>query len=94
MDNGSVVVSKCENALNGTALLKAELVVPAEPAPELVLVLVVVVESTLAGGVSAFDEGVKSGLPVSALEPADVEPTDEEEDAGAPLAPFEAPLWI
>jgi hypothetical protein len=58
MDNGSVVVSKCENALKGTALLKAELVVPAEFAPELVLLLVVVVVRTLAGGVSALDEGV------------------------------------
>ena len=33
MDSASVVFSKCENALSGTALLRVELVVPAEFAP-------------------------------------------------------------
>ena len=67
-----MVVSKCENALKGTALLGVELGVPAEDEP--LLVLVVLGLRTLTGGVSVVAEGVKSAVVVSAFEPAEVEP--------------------
>jgi hypothetical protein len=41
------------------------------------------------GGVNVFADGVNSAEPVSAFEPADVEPLPEEDDAGAPLCPAE-----
>src|SRR5580658_1285931 len=53
-----VFVSKCEKALRGTALLIAELGVPAEVAPLLDVELEVLGVSAFAGGASALDEGV------------------------------------
>ena len=87
--SGSVVVSKCEKALNGTALAKVELVVPAEVAPLLEVAVEVLDVSALTGGVSVFADGVKRGDVVVAFEPAEVEPF-EEEVAPAPLVPAAA----
>ena len=84
MESCSVLVSKCENVPRGTALLLAELVVPAELAPLLELAFDVLDVSALTGGASEFAEGVKSGEVVSALEPAEVEPLPVD-DAGAPV---------
>ena len=92
MDSGSVAVSKCENALNGTALLSAELVVPAEAAPVLA---VVEVDSAFVGAVSTFDEGVYWAVLVRAFDPAEAELDDENDvDAPAPLAPEDAFAWM
>jgi hypothetical protein len=85
MESGSVVVWKCENALKGTALLVVELVAPAEVAPPLVVVELDF--NAFAGAVSVFAEGVYNAEEVSAFEPADVEPTEDEEDAAAPVVP-------
>ena len=89
IDNGSVLVSKCENALKGTALLMVELVVLAE-----FTVAVELDANTLAGAESVLAEGVYSADPVSALESAEVDPTEDEDEAAAPLVPVEVPLWI
>ena len=88
MERGSVVVSKCENALKGTALLKLELVAPAEFVP-LLEAVDVVVASAFTGGASVFAAGVYSAVDVSAFEPADDEPIDDVDDAAAPLVPAE-----
>ena len=58
MESCSVFVSKCENAPSGTALLIAELVVPAELAPLLEVAFDVLEVSAFAGGVSVFADGV------------------------------------
>jgi hypothetical protein len=87
IESASVVVSKCEKALNGTALLVVELVAPADVAPLLELDVTVLDVSAFAGGVSVFADGVNNADPVSAFEPADVEPLPEEEEAAAPLWP-------
>jgi hypothetical protein len=87
MESASVVVSKCEKALNGTALLVIELVAPAEVAPP--GPLNVLDRNAFAGGTNVLADGVNNGEPVSAFDPADVEPWPEEEDAGAPLWPAE-----
>jgi hypothetical protein len=87
IESASVVVSKWEKALNGTALAVVELVVPAEVAPP--ATFDVLVRSAFGGGVSVFADGVNSAEPVSAFEPADVEPLPEDDDAGAPLCPAE-----
>ena len=79
MDRGSVEVSKCEKALNGTALLAAELVVLAVEDD--------VGVNALTGGESVLAAGVKRAVVVSALDPAVVEPIEEVEEAAAPLAP-------
>src|ERR1700723_1637899 len=89
MASGSVVVSKCEKALKGTALLKAELVAPAEVAPLLEVDVEVLDVSAFTGGVSVFADGVKSAEVVSAFEPAEEEPF-EVEVAAAPLVPAAA----
>ena len=69
-----------------------ELVDPAELAP---LVVVEALDANaLTGGESVLAEGVYSAVDVSALEPADVEPTEEVEEAAAPLAPCEELLWM
>src|ERR1700722_1394499 len=78
MERDWVLVSKCEKALNGTALLKAELVTllpeAADEAPAV---------RALAGDERVLADGVKSAEVVRALEPADVEPLPVEL-AGAP----------
>jgi hypothetical protein len=89
MESGSILVSKCENALNGTALARVELVVPAEVAPLLEVVAEVLEVSALAGGFSVFADAVYSTEVVRAFEPADVEPFPVEL-AGAPLVPAAA----
>ena len=91
--SGSVVVSKCEKALNGTALAKVELVAPAEVAPLLEVAEEVLDVSAFAGGVRVFAEGVKSGEVVIAFDPAEVEPF-EEEVAAAPLVPAAEFDWM
>src|SRR6201999_914072 len=93
MDSCSVAVSKCENALSGTALLFAELVVPAEVAPRLEVALDVLGVSTLGGGAKVFADAVNSGEVVNAFEPAEVEPFPVVL-AGAPLVPAAALAWI
>ena len=88
--SGSVVFSKCAKALRGTALLMAELVVPAEFAP-LLEFEAALAESAVAGGLSVFADGVYSAEVVNALEPAEEDPEDaKEEEAPVPLAPEEA----
>ena len=95
MESGSVVFSKCENALSGTALLVDELVVPAEVAPLLDVAVEVLVESALAGGARVFAEGVYCAEAVSALEPAEDAPEDaNEEEAPVPVAPADALDWM
>jgi hypothetical protein len=56
MESGLVVVSKWEKALKGTALLVAELVPPAVPAPWLMALALEV--RALGGGASVLAEGV------------------------------------
>ena len=74
MESCSVLVSKCENAPRGTALLYVELVVPAALAPVLDVDAEAPDVSAFCGGVSVFADGVYRAEVVSALEPADVEP--------------------
>ena len=94
MERASVVFSKCENALNGTALLRVELVVPAECAPVLDGVEALG-ESAFAGGASVFADGVYNADVVSAFDPAADAPEDANEvDAPAPVAPEDALDWI
>ena len=45
--------------------------------------------SAFGGGASVFADGVNNADPVSAFEPADVEPLPDEDEAGAPLCPAE-----
>ena len=88
MESGSVVFSKCAKALSGTALLVAELVAPAEPAPLLAELLA---ESAFKGGARVFAAGVYSAEVVSEFDPAEDDPEDaKEEEAPAPLAPEDA----
>ena len=95
MASGSVVFSKCEKALSGTALLTAELVVPAELAPLLDAAVEVLAESAFAGGARVFADGVYSAEVVSALDPAEDDPEDaKEEEAPAPVAPADALDWM
>ena len=85
-----MVFSKCENVLNGTALLITELVEPAEFAP-LLEVEGVVGESARAGGARVFADGVYCAELVSAFEPADDAPEEAKEvEAPAPVAPDDA----
>ena len=77
MESASVVFSKCEKALRGTALLTLELVAPAEFAP-LFEVEDALGESAFPGGASVFADGVNGAEAVSALDPAE----DDAEDAG------------
>ena len=94
MESASVVFSKWEKALSGTALLMVELVVPAEFAP-LLDGKDVLGERAFAGGVSVLADGVSSGEVVSALDPAEDAPEEaNEEDAPAPVAPAEALDWM
>src|SRR5580704_6477940 len=87
MESGSVVFSKRQNALNGTWLLIAELLTPAEPAP----VLATFAESALEGGAKVLAAGVNWAVPVRALDPAEEDPEAENEvEAPVPLAPEDA----
>jgi hypothetical protein len=45
--------------------------------------------SAFTGGASVFADGVNNAVPVSAFDPADVEPLPDEDEAGAPLRPAE-----
>ena len=91
MESASVVFSKCENALSGTALLLAELVAPAELAPLLDEALEALVESAFAGGARVFAAGVYCAEAVSAFDPAEEDPEDaKDEEAPAPVAPEDA----
>ena len=62
-----------------------ELVAPAEVAPLLDVELFVLEVSAFAGGVNVLADGVYAADPVRALDPAEVDPFPEDEDAGAPL---------
>ena len=94
MTIGSVVVSKCEKALRGTALLNTELVAPAEFAP-LLDVEDAIGESAFAGGVNVFADGVYCAEAVSAFDPAEDAPEEANEvEAPAPVAPADALDWM
>lgn len=94
MESGSVVFSKCEKAPSGTALLIVELVVPAEFAPVLGPVEALG-ESAFAGGASVFADGVYGAEAVSALDPAEDDPEDaNEDDAPVPVAPADVLDWM
>src|ERR1700733_9118217 len=88
IESGSVVVSKCENALSGMGLLSVELVVPEAFTPAVADVI------TRAAGASVFADGVYSALCVSAFDPADVEPLPDELEAPAPVVPEAAFDWM
>ena len=95
MESGSVVVSKCEKALNGTALLMAEVVAPADAAPLLDVEVTALAERALAGGVRVLAAGVYSAEDVSEFEPAEDDPEDaKEEEAPAPVAEADALAWM
>src|SRR5258708_13183470 len=89
MERDWVLVSKCENALNGTGLLVAELEVPANVAPLLEVAEEVLAVSAFTGVERVLADGGKRGEVVRALEPAEGEPWPVEL-AGAPPAPAEA----
>src|SRR6266403_1538239 len=74
MERDWVLVSKCENALNGTGLLVAELEGPANVAPLLEVAEEVLAVSAFTGVERVLADGVKRGEVVRALEPAEVEP--------------------
>jgi hypothetical protein len=75
-------------------LLIAELVVPAEFAPVLD-VEEVLGESAFPGGARVFADGVYSAEAVSALDPAEDDPEDANEDeAPVPVAPADALDWM
>ena len=78
MERDWVLVSKWEKALKGTALLFAELVVPADVAPLLEELEDVPAVSAFTGAERVLADGVKSAEVVSALDPAEVEPLPEE----------------
>ena len=94
IESGSVVCSKCEKALSGTALLVTELVAPAEFAkvPD---VEVGLDESAFRGGARVFAAGVYCVELVSAFDPAEDDPEDAKDvDAPAPVAPADALDWM
>jgi hypothetical protein len=94
MESASVVFSKCEKALSGTALLVVELVAPAELARRLD-VEDALAESAFPGGARVFAEGVYSAEVVNALDPAADAPEEaNEEEAPAPVAPADALDWM
>ena len=94
MESGSVVCSKCEKALSGTALLVTELVAPAEFAP-VPSVEKAFDESAFEGGARVFADGVYCAELVSAFDPAEDDPEDAKDvDAPAPLAPADALDWM
>ena len=87
---GSVVFSKWENALKGTELLVAELVVAL-----LDFAVEALAESALVGDVRVPADGVYSAVLVSAFEPAADDPEAAKDvDAPAPVAPEDAFVWM
>jgi hypothetical protein len=73
------------------ALLRAELVAPADPAPRLDVAPELPAASAFKGGVRVFAPGVYSAEVVSPLDPAEDDPEDaKEEEAPGPLAPEDA----
>src|ERR1035438_2344261 len=91
MASGSVVFSKWEKALSGTALLTTELVMPADVAPLLDAAVETLAESAFPGGASVFADAVYNAELVTALDPAEDDPEDaKEEEAPAPVAPEDA----
>jgi hypothetical protein len=77
--------------LNGTALLVAELVAPAEPAPLADAAAELLAESAFAGGASVFAAGVYSAELVTAFDPPEGDPEDAKEAAApVPVAPEDA----
>jgi len=94
MESASVVFSKCTKALNGTALLAAELVAPAEFAPVLDGEEALG-ERAFAGGARVFADGVYRAEAVSAFDPAEEDPEDAKEEAApAPVGPPDALDWM
>ncbi len=89
MERAWVVVSKCEKVLRGSALAVDELVAPAEPEPMLDVEVTVLEVRAFGGGAIVLADGVNKAEPVSALEPAEVDPFPEDDEAGAPLWPTE-----
>jgi len=89
IESGSVMVSKCENALSGMALLGVPLVAPAEFTPPAVVPAV----RMRVAGASELAAGVYSAPAVSAFDPAEVEPLPDEVDAPAPMVPVAAFAW-
>ena len=95
MESGDPTLSKRVNALSGTALAGAELllafdalaaVVAVAPTPEL---------RAFSGGVRTPDEGVNFTEVVRAFEPAAADPEDaKEEKAGAPVEPEDVFAWM
>src|SRR6201987_2749208 len=65
MESSSVVLSKWQNALRGTRLVRVELVEAADPTP----VVAILLDSALPGGVNVFAVGVKRALPGRPFEP-------------------------
>src|SRR6266404_314604 len=94
MESGDFTVSKRVNALSGTALAGAELLLAFDA---LVAVLAVAPTPELrafSGGVRTPDEGVNLTEVVRAFEPAAADPDDaKEEKAGAPVAPVDVFAW-
>ena len=70
----SELVSKCENAPRGTALLFTELAATAELAALVELVAEALDVRAFGGGERVFGDAVSRGEVVKALEPAEVEP--------------------
>jgi hypothetical protein len=69
----------------------AELVVPAEPAPLLEVVVELLADSAFAGGIRVAADGVYCAELVSAFDPAEDDPEDANEvEAPVPVAPEEA----
>ena len=90
MDSGSVVFSKCEKAPNGTALLMVEVAVA-----RLLEVEELLAASAFAGGARVFADGVYFAEVVRALDPAEDDPEDaNEEEAPVPVAPADALDWM
>ena len=93
MESASVVFSKWEKALNGTAALVAELVTPAEFAP--LLDEEALAESAFPGAAKVLAAGAYSAEVVTALDPAEDDPEEaNEEEAPAPVAPADALDWM
>src|SRR5258708_32416253 len=74
MERDWVLVSTCENALNGTGLLVAELAAPANVAPLLEVAEEVLAVSAFTGVERVWADGVERGGGGRALGPAGVEP--------------------
>jgi hypothetical protein len=101
IERASVVLEACVNALSGMALPPTDAVVVLGVVPAVVPVeaddpeLEVVPASTRVGALSTCEEGVYLVAEVSALEPADAEADDENDDAAlAPVALDDAFVWM